>query len=84
MSIHVRSSPPDGIVVLISRHEPNDPRLAPMLSGRNIASTIKMGSGLKLCRIAEGLADLYIRPAALWSGTLLLHRLFWRERVALC
>lgn len=33
-----------------------------MLENHRIADTIKMGSGLKFCRIAEGNADLYARP----------------------
>ncbi len=33
-----------------------------MLAKRKVANTIKMGSGLKFCWIAEGRADLYVRP----------------------
>lgn len=60
--IHVRNSPRQGAVALVSRHDAEDPRLPSMLKNHRIADTIKMGSGLKFCRIAEGKADLYARP----------------------
>lgn len=60
--IHVRNTPPNGIVALTSRHDADDPRLSSMLATCKVANTIKMGSGLKFCWIAEGRADLYVRP----------------------
>lgn len=60
--IRVRDEPRDGAIVLTSRHDADDPRLIPMLAGHRVARSVKMGSALKFCRIAEGLADLYVRP----------------------
>lgn len=60
--IHVNNRPSDGVIVLTSRHDADDPRLPSMLAKRKVANTIKMGSGLKFCWIAEGRADLYVRP----------------------
>ena len=55
-------APLDGLVVLISRYYAGDQRVGTALAGRHIAKTIRMGSGLKFCRLAEGDADLYPRP----------------------
>ena len=62
MPIHVRNVPSDGAIALISRHDANDQGLPSMLAKHKVANTIKMGSGLKFCWIAEGQADLYVRP----------------------
>jgi 3'(2'), 5'-bisphosphate nucleotidase len=35
--------------------------MAPYLAGRSVAETLHVGSAIKFCRIAEGLADLYPR-----------------------
>jgi 3'(2'), 5'-bisphosphate nucleotidase len=48
-------------VVVASRHSGNDPRLAPYLAGRRVASLINFGSALKFCWLADGRADLYPR-----------------------
>jgi 3'(2'), 5'-bisphosphate nucleotidase len=59
--ISARQPPRNGMDVMASRHYADDPRLAPFLAGRAIASVTHMGSALKFCRLAEGLADLYPR-----------------------
>jgi 3'(2'), 5'-bisphosphate nucleotidase len=60
--IHVRQRPPAGSIALVSRHDAEDPALAPMLRPEQADRVVKMGSGLKFCRIAEGSADVYPRP----------------------
>jgi 3'(2'), 5'-bisphosphate nucleotidase len=60
-AINARRPPPEGLRVMASRHYANDPRLAPFLAGKPIAGITHMGSALKFCRLAEGLADLYPR-----------------------
>jgi 3'(2'), 5'-bisphosphate nucleotidase len=59
--IAARRPPEAGIDVVASRHYADDPRLAPFLADRRVASVTHMGSALKFCRIAEGIADLYPR-----------------------
>ena len=59
--IAVRAAPAGGLDVLASRHYADDPRLAPFLAGRRVASVTHIGSALKFCRVAEGQADLYPR-----------------------
>lgn len=60
--IHVRQRPRAGSIALVSRHDAEDPALAPMLRPEQADRVVKMGSGLKFCRIAEGSADVYPRP----------------------
>lgn len=60
--IHVRQRPAAGSIALIRRHDAEDPALAPWLRSEQADRVIKMGSGLKFCRIAEGSADVYPRP----------------------
>ncbi len=59
--IAARVAPAAGIDVMASRHYSDDPRLAPFLAGRHVASVSHIGSALKFCRVAEGTADLYPR-----------------------
>jgi len=59
--ISTRLPPPEGLAVVASRHDANDPRLAPYLAGAKVASLLNIGSALKFCRVAEGIADLYPR-----------------------
>ena len=59
--IQARAEPPEGIAVLASRHYANDPKLAPFLQGRTVASVVNIGSAVKFVRLAEGAADLYPR-----------------------
>lgn len=60
-AIAVRAAPAAGIVVVASRHYSDDPRLTPFLHGHAVAEVVHMGSALKFCRVAEGIADLYPR-----------------------
>ncbi len=59
--IAVRQAPAAGLAVLSSAARGDDPRLRDFLRGRTVASVTAMGSAIKVCRIAEGLADLYAR-----------------------
>jgi 3'(2'), 5'-bisphosphate nucleotidase len=59
--IGVRAVPTTGLVVLASHRAEDDPRLRDFLRGRDVASVTKLGSAVKVCRVAEGAADLYAR-----------------------
>jgi 3'(2'), 5'-bisphosphate nucleotidase len=59
--ITARRPPAAGLSVIASRSSAQHPKVAPFLAGRTIAETVNMGSALKFCRIAEGVADLYPR-----------------------
>lgn len=60
-SIAARQAPPEGLTVMASRHYQDDPKLAELLSHYKIAALINIGSSLKFCKLAEGLADFYPR-----------------------
>jgi len=60
-SINVRSVPADGLTVVGSRHHGNDRAVDAFLAGRLVAAQRLVGSSLKLCILAEGLADVYPR-----------------------
>ena len=60
-SIRVRSVPADGMTVVESRHHGNDTAVDAFLAGRRVAARRAVGSSLKLCLLAEGLADVYPR-----------------------
>ena len=60
-SIRVRSVPADGLTVVGSRHHGDDAVVSAFLAGRLIAARRAVGSSLKLCLLAEGLADVYPR-----------------------
>jgi 3'(2'), 5'-bisphosphate nucleotidase len=59
--VRVRRPPSEGITVVTSRRDHDDSRLAPLLGGRTVATTLRMGSAVKFCWIADGRADLYPR-----------------------
>ena len=59
--IAARRPPAEGIVVVASRYHGKDPRMQPFLARRHVASMINVGSALKFCLLAEGVADLYPR-----------------------
>jgi 3'(2'), 5'-bisphosphate nucleotidase len=59
--IAARAASQAGLEVVASLHNADDPRLAPFLAGHRVAGVHNMGSALKFCRVAEGLADLYPR-----------------------
>ena len=60
-AIGVRSVPADGLTVVGSRHHGNDAAVDAFLAGRRVAAQRAVGSSLKLCLLAEGLADVYPR-----------------------
>ena len=60
-AIAARTVPAEGLTVIASRSSAQHPRVAPFLAGRAVAHTVNMGSALKFCRLAEGVADLYPR-----------------------
>ena len=57
----VRQVPADGLTVVGSRHHGNDTAVDAFLAGRAVAANRMVGSSLKLCILAEGLADVYPR-----------------------
>jgi 3'(2'), 5'-bisphosphate nucleotidase len=59
--IAVRAEPADGLTVVGSRHHGNDAAVDAFLAGRRVAANRMVGSSLKLCILAEGLADVYPR-----------------------
>ena len=58
--IHCRRPPADGLVVVASRSH-RDAKTDEFLRDYAVAELISAGSSLKLCRVAEGAADLYPR-----------------------
>ncbi len=52
---------PARVSVMASRHYADDPALAAFLAKYDVDSVTNIGSALKFCRLAEGLADLYPR-----------------------
>ncbi len=59
--IHVRPPPAAGLAVLSSRGQADDQGVRAALGGVLVASIRQMGSALKVCRLAEGSADAYVR-----------------------
>jgi len=59
--IRVRPPPAGGLHVLVGHRYSDDPRLRAYLHGRSVASVTQLGSAMKMCRVAEGVADLYPR-----------------------
>jgi 3'(2'), 5'-bisphosphate nucleotidase len=66
--IHVRSRPAGTLVAMVSRSH-LDRKTAAFLAKLPPLETIRCGSALKFCRIAEGRADLYPRlaPTSEWD-----------------
>lgn len=62
--IAARPWPAQGAIAMVTRHHEKDPRIAEYLTGRGVESLVPMGSAVKLCRVAEGAADLYPRHEA--------------------
>jgi 3'(2'), 5'-bisphosphate nucleotidase len=60
-AIACRAVPAEGVTVVASRSHGDDAALQGFLAGRQVAALVHAGSSLKLCRIAEGQADLYPR-----------------------
>jgi len=59
--ISVRDVPSDGLTVVGSRHHGDDAAVSAFLAGQAIVARRTVGSSLKLCLLAEGLADVYPR-----------------------
>jgi 3'(2'), 5'-bisphosphate nucleotidase len=59
--IHTRQAPAEGLTVMASRHYQHDPRLAAFLADYKVAALHNIGSAVKFCRVAEGVADFYPR-----------------------
>ncbi len=59
--ITVRHPAADGLTVVASRSHGDIDEISRFLGGRPVASLLQVGSSLKLCRVAEGAADLYPR-----------------------
>jgi 3'(2'), 5'-bisphosphate nucleotidase len=60
-AIRARKIPPDGPVVVASRHDQKDPRIADFAAAHRAREIVNIGSAAKFCRVAEGAADLYPR-----------------------
>jgi 3'(2'), 5'-bisphosphate nucleotidase len=58
--IHTRKRPQDGLIAMASRSHMN-PETERMLERFDIRERYYVGSSIKFCRIAEGLADIYVR-----------------------
>jgi 3'(2'), 5'-bisphosphate nucleotidase len=58
--IRVRAAPA-ALRVLTSRRAEDDPRVTAFLAGKTVESVVRLGSATKICRVAEGVADLYPR-----------------------
>lgn len=59
--IACRRPPREGLTVVASRSHGDAAALGAFLAGRSVAASISVGSSLKLCRVAEGAADVYPR-----------------------
>jgi 3'(2'),5'-bisphosphate nucleotidase len=66
--IHARPRPAGGLIALASRSHSSQ-QVDAFLSGLNIAARRDMGSSLKFCLLAEGVADVYPRfsPTMEWD-----------------
>ncbi len=67
--IHARRIPPEGPVVMASRHYQKDARIADFAESHRALRIVNIGSAEKFCRVAEGAADLYPRfgPTMEWD-----------------
>lgn len=67
--ITVRPCPAEGLVVVSSKSHGDASKLDQFLEGFKVQKSIKCGSSLKICVIAEGKADLYPRfgPTCEWD-----------------
>ena len=69
LPIHCRPAPAEGLTVMTSRSHADNAVLDDFLRDWPVAARQVAGSSLKLCRIAEGAADLYPRlgPTMEWD-----------------
>ena len=65
----IASSPPCGGLRLYRSRSHGSDQDWSLLEGVEVASTLSLGSALKMCRIAEGAADIYVRsgPTGEWD-----------------
>jgi 3'(2'), 5'-bisphosphate nucleotidase len=61
VAIGARAAPAEGLTVMASRHYADDPALAAHLAALPVARVVNIGSAVKFCRLAEGVADYYPR-----------------------
>jgi 3'(2'), 5'-bisphosphate nucleotidase len=68
-TIHARAIPPEGPLVIASRHYQRDARIAEFAAAQRAQRIVNIGSSEKFCRLAEGTADLYPRfgPTMEWD-----------------
>jgi 3'(2'), 5'-bisphosphate nucleotidase len=68
-TIAARRTPPEGPVVMASRHYARDARIADFARAQGAQRIVNIGSAEKFCRLAEGAADLYPRfgPTMEWD-----------------
>lgn len=59
--IRARHAPPEGPVVMASRHHAGDARIDDFAREHRAQRVVNIGSAEKFCRLAEGVADLYPR-----------------------
>ena len=60
--IRTRAVPPkEGLTVVASRHYAGDVATAELLAVRHVAELVNIGSAMKFCLVAEGIADFYPR-----------------------
>lgn len=66
--IECRKPPHSGMIALVSRHH-NSPKVEDYLADYHVQDTVGVGSSLKFCRIAAGIADIYPRlgPTSEWD-----------------
>jgi 3'(2'), 5'-bisphosphate nucleotidase len=69
LPIRARRIPPEGPVVMASRHYQRDSRIAAFAQAQQAQRIVNIGSAEKFCRLAEGAADLYPRfgPTMEWD-----------------
>lgn len=60
-TIAARRPPAEGLTVVASRSHGDMDQISHFLGGKSVVSLLQVGSSLKLCRVAEGAADLYPR-----------------------
>lgn len=67
--IHVRRPPKDGMVVLASSQYKADAAMGEFLDEYKISKIVKRASSIKLCAVAAGKADMYVRfgPTCEWD-----------------
>ena len=67
--IQARRLPPQGAAAMVSRQHDSDPMILDFLARHHVTQVTSIGSALKFCRLAEGVADYYPRrgPTMEWD-----------------